>query len=45
MRERMRVMARTITRYPSGVIYCELVQVGVISGPTFDWDGVMITLF
>ena len=33
MRGTMRMMARMITRDPSGVIYCEWVQVGMISGP------------
>ena len=33
MKEKMKMMARTIKRDPSGVFYCEWVQVGVFSGP------------
>ena len=36
MKEKIRLMARKITRDRSGVIYNEWAQVGVISGPIFD---------
>ena len=33
MKEKIKMMARKITRDPSGVVYSEWVQVGVVSGP------------